>query len=135
MKNIKPLFLIALVATLAGGCKKYLDVNADPSNPQIAEGYVLLPPILSQMALGQAFDSRFIGKYVQNFGAAAANDVWDQHGYQSGSDNGGQMWRSHYWSIGENIDLIITDATAKQKWDYSGVAKAIRAWSWQQSTA
>ncbi len=134
---MKKIFILSAAIVAAGflsGCKKYLDVNADPSNPQIAEGYVLLPPILSQMSLGQAFDSRFVGKYIQNFGAVAANDVWDQHGYQSGSDNGGQTWRSHYWSIGENVDLIIADATAKQKWDYSGVAKIIRAWSWQQTT-
>ncbi len=134
MKKIKFLVLATLLIMSVFGCKKYLDVNADPSNPQIAEGYVLLPPILAQMAFGEQFDTRYVGKYVQNFGAAAANDVWDQHGYQSGSDNGGQKWRSHYWSIGENIDLIIADATAKQKWDYSGAAKAIRAWSWQTCT-
>ena len=134
MKKMKFFMLTVLLVLSMGGCKKYLDVNADPSNPQIAEGYVLLPPIFAQMAFGEQFDTRFVGKYVQNFGAVAANDIWDQHGYQSGSDNGGQMWRSHYWSIGENIDLIIADAAAKQKWDYSGAAKAIRAWSWQAST-
>lgn len=41
---------------------------------------------------------------------------------------------SHYWSIGKNIDLIIEQATAKEQWDYVGVAKAIRAWSWQSTT-
>ena len=134
MKKIKLITLVTLLALSLGGCKKYLDVNSDPSNPQIAEGYVLLPPIFAQMSFGEQFDTRFVGKYVQNFSSVAANDVWDQHGYQSGSDNGGQMWRSHYWSIGENIDLVIADATAKQKWDYSGAAKAIRTWSWQACT-
>jgi tetratricopeptide (TPR) repeat protein len=134
MKHIK-LFITALILGLGtSSCDKYLDVNADPSNPQIAEGYVLLPPILANMALGIQFDTRYIGKYTQNFASSAANDVWDQHGYQSGSDNSGQLWRNHYWVIGKNIDLIIDDATAKQKWDYSGVSKAIRAWSWQMCT-
>jgi hypothetical protein len=33
-----------------------------------------------------------------------------------------------------NIDLIVADGVAKQKWDYVGAAKAIRAWSWQSTS-
>lgn len=131
--NIFSGFLVALLLIL-GGCKDYLDVNFDPSNPQVAEGFAVLPPIFSQMARGQAFDTRFVGQYVQNWANTTKNNAWDQHGYVPGTDNGGEMWRSHYWSIGKNIDLIIEDATAKEQWDYVGVAKAIRAWSWQSTT-
>ncbi len=125
-------FILALL-TLSG-CQKYLDINADPSNPQIAEGFALMPPMFAQMAQAEQFDSRYVGKYIQNYGDAAASDTWDRHGYQSGSDNSGQIWRAHYWNLGKNIQLIIDDAQAKQKWDYSGAAKAIMAWSWQTTT-
>lgn len=126
--------LAAVMLLFANGCDDYLDVNFDPSNPQVAEGFALLPPMLSQMVRGETFDARFVGQYVQNWASTAANNVWDQHGYVAGSDAGGEKWRSHYWSIGKNIDLVIEQATAKEQWDYVGVAKIIRAWSWQTTT-
>lgn len=126
--------LLAAIMLVPTGCDKYLDVNFDPSNPQVAEGFALLPPILYQMVRGESFDDRYVGQYVQNWASTAKNNVWDQHGYVPGSDAAGEKWRSHYWSIGKNIDLIIEQAEAKEQWDYVGVAKAIRAWSWQSST-
>ena len=133
---MKKFTIIALLLGLLtmSSCEKYLDINRDPSNPQIAEGYVLLPPMFANMAFGEQFDSRFIGKYIQNWGDIAANETWDRMGYSAGSDNAGNIWRTHYWNLGENIRLTIEDANAKQKWDYSGVAKAIFSWSWQTTT-
>lgn len=126
---------LALFGLLAlSSCEKYLDINQDPSNPQVAEGFALLPPMFAQMAQGEQFDSRYIGKYIQNWGEATSNDTWDRHGYVSGSDAAGQLWRVHYWNLGENIRLMIDDAKAKNKPEYSGVAKAIFAWSWQTTT-
>ncbi len=133
MKRITILTLLLGLFTLSS-CEKYLDINRDPSNPQVAEGYVLLPPMFANMAFGEQFDSRFIGKYIQNWGEATANDTWDRMGYAPGSDNAGNIWRTHYWNLGENIRLVLDDAKAKQKWDYSGAAKAIFAWSWQTTT-
>lgn len=126
--------LLAAMILLPTSCDKYLDVNFDPSNPQVAEGFAILPPVLSQMVRGESFDDRYVGQYVQNWAFITKNNVWDQHGYVPGSDAGGEKWRSHYWSIGKNIDLIIEQATAKQQWDYVGSAKAIRAWSWLTTT-
>jgi hypothetical protein len=133
MKKNKFLGLILTTFALAS-CSDYFDINSNPSFPQEAPAQALLAPIFQEMAAGELFDSRFIGKYVQNWGEVTANQVWDQHGYNALSDNGGQLWRSHYWAIGTNIDRIIADGNATQKWWYSGVAKAIRAWSWQSTT-
>lgn len=135
MKNkitLSGLLLVILFVT--NGCDKYLDVNFDPSFPQTAESFAVLPPLFSQMVRGESFDSRYIGMYVQNWDFISANYAFDQMGYLPGSDAGGEKWRQHYWSIGKNIDLIIEQSTAQQQWDYVGVAKAIRAWSWQSST-
>ncbi|MBK6931219.1 MAG: SusD/RagB family nutrient-binding outer membrane lipoprotein [Saprospirales bacterium] len=126
--------LLAAALLVPTGCDKYLDVNFDPSNPQVAEGFALLPPILAQMVRGESFDDRYIGQYVQNWASTAKNNAFDQHGYTPGSDAAGEKWRQHYWAIGKNIDLIIDQAELKEQWDYVGVAKAIRAWSWQSST-
>ncbi|MBC7890944.1 MAG: SusD/RagB family nutrient-binding outer membrane lipoprotein, partial [Sphingobacteriaceae bacterium] len=133
MKLLKYALLLVGLGTL-GSCDKYLDINRDPANPQVAEGFALLPPMQQQMALGEQFDSRYIGKYVQNWGEATAGDTWDRHGYQTGSDNSGLMWRVHYWNLGQNVQLVIDDAKAKNKPEYSGAAKAMFAWSWQTTT-
>ncbi len=126
--------LLAAAMILPTSCDKYLDVNYDPSYPQVAEGFTILPPLFAQMVRGESFDSRYVGQYVQNWASTAKNNAFDQHGYAPGSDAAGEKWRQHYWAIGKNIDLIIEQATAKEQWDYVGVAKAIRAWSWQSST-
>ncbi len=134
MKKILHIFLTLGVMTGLSSCEKYLDINTDPSNPQVAEASAILPPVLAQMVRGHVFDSRFTGRYVQYWGLNSALDSWERHGYISGSDNGGEMWRSHYWSVGKNIDLIIEDATPKKQFDFVGAAKAIRAWTWQTTT-
>jgi hypothetical protein len=133
IKHIK-IFAIALVALILSSCQDWLDVNSDPSFPQEAPAEVLLPPVFQEMARGDGLDSRVFGCYVQNYANTAAGYAFDVHGYIAGNDAGGEKWRQHYWSIGKNIDLIIDDATANQKWWYAGAAYAIRAWSWQTTT-
>jgi hypothetical protein len=133
MKKIKILALLFLSLCL-GSCEKYLDINQDPSNPQVAEGHVLLPALLQSMVRGEAYDSRYIGQYIQNWHASAAGNAWDRHGYAAGSDAAGEKWRQHYYALGQNLMLQIKDGEEKGKWDYSGVAKAIQAWSWQSTT-
>lgn len=135
MKNKIIIAFIGLLGLFVfNGCEDYLDINFDPSNPQVAEGFAILPPMLSQMVRGETFDARFAGQYIQNWSNVATNNVWDLHGYVPGSDAGGEKWRSHYWSIGKNVDVIIEQAGIKEQWDYIGVAKAIRAWSWYTTT-
>jgi Starch-binding associating with outer membrane len=133
MKKIKYILLVFTALTF-GSCKEYLDINVDPSNPQVAEGYALLPPIFAQMSRGEQFDGRYAGQYAQVWSSTAASNTWDLHSYIAGSDAGGEKWRSHYFSIGLNVDLIIADALPKKKYDYIGAVQAIRAWSWQSTT-
>ena len=133
MKTFKILALLAVSLWLSS-CEKYLDINQDPSNPQVAEGHVLLPALLQSMVRGEAFDSRYVGQYIQNWHFSSAGNVWDRHGYAPGSDAAGEKWRQHYYALGQNVILQIKDGQEKEKWDYLGVAKAIQAWSWQSTT-
>jgi hypothetical protein len=133
MKNIK-LYILALGLAMMSSCQEWIDINNDPSFPQEVTAEVVLPVMFAEMIRGDAFDSRFIGCYVQNWARTIASSEEDRHGYYGTSDNIGEKWRQHYFAIGKNIDLIIDDATAKSKWWYVGAAYAIRAWSWQTST-
>lgn len=133
MKKIK-IFILASGLMILSSCQEWLDVNTDPSNPQEVTAEVVLPVMFAEMVRGEAFDSRFIGCYVQNWARTVASSEEDRHGYYAASDNIGEKWRQHYFAIGKNIDLIVDDASAKGKWWYVGAAYAIRAWSWQTST-
>lgn len=118
----------------ATSCNDYLDINTDPTNPQEVNAEILIAPIFQEMVRGEVFDSRLIGQYIQNWHFVTANNVWDAHGYASGSDLGGEKWRAHYYAIGKNIDEIVDDGLANGKFGFVGAAKAIRAWSWQSTT-
>lgn len=133
MKKIKFIILLITIISISG-CKDYLDVNVSPNIPQKTDAANLLPPLLANMIRGEWFDSRAVGQYAQVWGSAAANNVFEAHGYNAGSDTPGEKWRQHYFGIGANIDLMLEDALKGQKWDYVGIAYAIRAWSWQTST-
>ncbi len=136
MNRKKQLRITALVISMLmlSSCQSWLDINRDPSFPQVANAEVLLPPIFQEMWRGDAFDSRYFGCYVQNWANTGASFYGDQHGWLQGSDALGEKWRQHYWSMGKNIDLIVDDAVKNKKWWYAGAACAIRAWSWQTST-
>lgn len=128
--------IYAVSAVLAfSSCKKYLDINQDPNNPDAVESALLLPPIQQNFAHGIHIDNRYIGRYVQHwhFGASA-NDQWDQHGFVVNTDRGGAMFRSVYWRGGLNLENMIQEAKANEKWDYVGVGYALKAYGWQTLT-
>lgn len=133
----KILFASLLTAGLFAttSCDKYLDVNVNPNGPdQVVAPQFYLSAIQSELALGIQFDSRYLGKYVQNWNSRAANDVWDQHGFIASSDASGQLWRAIYYSMGANLTDMITRAEQEEKWDFVGVGYLMRAFGWQTLT-
>lgn len=136
MNRKKQIRISALIVSVLfmSSCQSWLDINRDPSFPQVATGEVLLPPVFQEMWRGDAFDSRYFGCYVQNWANTTAGNFADVHGWAAGSDAIGEKWRQHYWAIGKNVDLIVDDAVQNKKYWYAGLAYAIRAWSWQTST-
>lgn len=126
------LAVIGLAATY--GCKDFLDVNTNPNGPEKVSPNLYLASMESNLALGVQFDARYMGKYVQNFVAATANDVWDQQGYIPASDAGGQLWRNVYWKLGYNAEDMINLSLAQQRWDLAGIGYVLKAWGWQNLT-
>lgn len=130
MKKIY-IVLIAFAITFSG-CKKYFDVNTDPATPQDPESKTLTPPLFAQMERGTQFDSRYLGGLIQYFGGAV--NVGEQHGWLVGSDAMGEIWRTNYYGLGANLNLIIQDSEKKQEWNYVGLAQSLKAWGWQITT-
>ena len=134
---------ILISAFLLIGCTKkmdesYLNPNASLKQP-IEE---ILPGVINSMAVsssangnnfGPQNDARFIGSYIQNWATNTTLNMFDRMG-SIPSDNLGSIWGMHYYAHGQNISSIIEWGTEEKKWDFVGVAQAIRAWGWLSLT-
>ena len=142
LKYFKFIFIMALTLS-AMSCKKYLDINSDPDSTQEPDASSVLPAMLAGIPRGIQYDARFIGLYTQNFimrsPTATSTEVsrylWETHGYNPGSDNGGDVWRQTYYGLGANLTYMIDKAKSVQKWDYAGVGYALKAHMFLQSAS
>lgn len=135
--KIKILTGIFLLTTLFVGCRKFLDINENPSLPQEVKAELLLAPIIFQMANGVAQDLTVVNKFTQSIVGGSADDVsrvWERHGFRVQSDVGGVMWRMVYFNHGRNLALMISDAIKNEKYEYAAIGYAVKAWGYQMLT-
>lgn len=119
-------------------CKKYLDINSDEDTPQFPDVSSVFPTQLAGIPRGLQFDSRYVGRFIQNWlcstTATAANVNFDRMGYTAASDANGDIWRQAYYGLGKNLNYIIDEGIKKQQWDYVGAAYALKAMMFQYCT-
>ncbi|WP_020531793.1 SusD/RagB family nutrient-binding outer membrane lipoprotein [Flexithrix dorotheae] len=113
-------------------CEEYLDINDDPYLPQTAPPALYLPQVIYSMAEGDMFDSRYVGSITQNWSYGGTGYFSDRHG--SSYYSGVQKFRNHYWTIGSNLNQMVVQAEEAGQPVYAGIAKIIRAYSWQITT-
>lgn len=130
IKNITISILSCSLIFMA--CTKKIDgAYLNPNSPVKVPPELLLAPMEYNMALNLQSDFRIaIGPYIQFWFNRLAGNDFDRMGYTPASDAGANIWRMHYWLIGQNCNRMIDWATDEKKWDYVGVGKAIQAWSW-----
>lgn len=131
---------------LATGCtKKIDDAFANPNARTKQPVEELLPGVISNMAIqhsangtlyGPQNDGLYFGRYVQFWATSVAGNQYDQMGdnFINRSDILGSIWAMQYYGMGANISRIIEWGTEEKKWDYVGVAQAVRAWGWMTLT-
>lgn len=134
--SIKTIVISLVLVSSTSGCKKYLeDAYLDPNRPVNPNVETILAPIANNWARAIQFDSRFIGKYIQNFSdASGVANVWDRMGWDQNITNGtagGEVWRQHYWQVGSTLKYMIEEGKRTEKWDYVGLAYAMFAYTWQ----
>ena len=134
MKNIKKYIIAVSFLTALAACDNLQDLNVNPSFPVDVSAQALMPPIEQQMAVGLQFDNRFLGKYVQYFSNATTGNEWDRFGYIANNDQGGEIWKMAYFTLGLNVTRMQEKAVAEERHDITGISKVIRAWSWQVAT-
>lgn len=136
--------LFALAAgflTLFPSCKKTIDdAYLNPNAAVIQPVETLLAPVIDGFAYyytangsgyGLQLDGTLLGRYIQYWGITTNADPYGQMGPVIGaSDNTGSVWATVYYGQGQNVNKIIEWGSQQKKWDYVGVAWAIRAWGW-----
>ena len=149
MKNniLNKLILPAAISALTfSSCtKKIDDAFANPNALTKQPVEELLPGVISNMAIqhsangtlyGPQNDGLYFGRFVQFWATNSTGNQYDQMGdnFINKSDVMGSVWAMHYYGMGANISRIIEWGTEEKKWDYVGVAQALRAWSWMTLT-
>ena len=132
MKHNKLFIAFGLFVMIAGSsCKKYLDdAFPNPNKPTVVDPEIAFPSIENIMARGVQFDSRFTTRYTQMMAHVTAGTTWDLMGYDPGSDNGGDQWRTHYYSFGQNLINAMNQARVTGRFAYTGAGHTLFAWSW-----
>lgn len=131
-----------LVCITGSSCSKQIDDAYLNPNASVVEPIEqLLPSVIANFTAGGntgntgngvAGDALQIGRYVQFWAQNSDDYLYDQMGGTTGASSGvlGYVWTMHYAASGQNINKIIEWGSQQKKWDYVGVAWAIRAWSW-----
>jgi hypothetical protein len=150
MKNTVNKLLITLSAgsfMVMGSCTKKIDDSYWNPNAQVKQPIeTLLPNVIDNMVTaytangtgyGPQNDGIYIGRFIQNWATSSAGNQYDQMGDNfigTAPDVMGSIWAGTYYGQGQNLNKIILWGTEEKKWDYVGVAQAIRAWAWTTTT-
>ena len=123
--------------------KKIDDAYLNPNAPIKVPIENILPGVLGAFTAfnsaagsnyGVQIDDVLLGRYIQYWGSTTNGENYGSMGGTIGSDNTGGIWAAAYYGHGGNVNRIIEWGTEDQKWDYVGVAYAIRAWDWLELT-
>lgn len=137
-KNKITIALTALIigATTLGGCKKFLDVNQNPNNPEKADPRLVLPS--TQAALGQV-----TGNFFQVYGGFYSQ-YWTQNRnssqyrnidrYQLANGDFDRPWRVIYSDAWADLDLIISQKADAQFSQHAAIALILKAYDAQLAT-
>jgi Starch-binding associating with outer membrane len=128
---------------LASCNKKIDDAYLNPNAPVIVPIETILPGVIGGLTAynsaagtnyGLQIDDVLLGRYVQYWGSTANGENYGSMGGTISSDNTGGIWATVYYGHGQNVNRIIQWGTEQEKWDFVGVAQAIRAWDWLELT-
>jgi hypothetical protein len=140
MRTIKKFVLAGLLGLTTAGCQDFLDVNDNPNapGPEVLPPNLFLPPLIHWMNMSPQWDGRFLARYTQQWQQLLTGTLpstWDRMGYDPNSDNGGQIWRDVYWTLGQNLIDMMDKSEAEERWDLLGIGHVIKAWGWYAATA
>ena len=132
----KKLFVLLIISTVVlAGCKKFLDVNENPNNPDTASPTLLLPAV--EASIGQV-----VGNSFQIYGNIWAQ-YWTQNPtssqyrsleqYNVTNSNFDRPWLTLYRNALQNAQIII-NSNAPNSEHVKGMAQILKAYAYQLAT-
>ncbi len=145
-KIILPQLLLLLTILVQQSCSKKIDEAYTNPNAAVRQPVeLLLPNIIANMCIsntaagsfyGPQNDGLYVGRYAQFWATNTSGNQYDQMGMTTtnstaaAADIGGSQWAMHYYGQGQNLNKVIEWGIEEKKWDFVGVAYAIRAFGW-----
>ncbi len=131
--SFKLLTCVALTAVLVSSCRKNLDINVSPNALTTAP----LPTVLTSVTTNIGFTGgsdlhRFTSLWTQQFAGqgAAGTQTLEYEKYNLQSTDVNNLWGAYYSTMLMDIEYIIANANGSP-W-YTGIAKILKAWCYQQ---
>lgn len=144
--KVSILFILASTVIMMSCTKKLDEAYTNPNSPPDEPVENIFPSLIgsiigSSAAAGSAYgiagDGIYIGRYIQywnNYVATATDNGGTQYDRMGGvlgsSDAFGSMWAAFYFGHGQNLNYIVSRASAENQWDFVGGARALRGWGW-----
>ncbi|WP_257667744.1 SusD/RagB family nutrient-binding outer membrane lipoprotein [Parapedobacter tibetensis] len=133
-KHVGILMLISIFSF--SGCKKFLDINENPNNPDSATPALLLPTV--EAALGQVVGNSFqiyggiwSQYWAQNVASSQYKTIED---YNVANTAFNVAWRILYRNALNNAQLIINDQDNPSSEYYKAIAYILKAYAFQVAT-
>ncbi|MBD2755564.1 SusD/RagB family nutrient-binding outer membrane lipoprotein [Spirosoma validum] len=121
IKNIRTASMLGLLF-LAGACKDFVDINADPNNPTTPVLELLLPA--TQISMTGSLRDVNVGASILTQQLYTSNT---SRNFQDGTDYQ-QSWNALYTQVLNDIEIVIREGTRLQRWDYTAIAKLEKAY-------
>ena len=137
MKKILILTVFACALLLFGSCKKFLDINTDPDRlaAEKADIAQLLTSVTSNVGFTGGSDlQRYAALIVQQYSGqstGAQNQTQDFEKYLITGSDANNLFSSIYATTLNDIETIIQKAGEENSPNYSGVAKILKAYTYQ----
>lgn len=123
MKPIQLIKFLSLTALLfTASCKKFVDTNTDPNNPTTPALELILPATQVAMAAGMNSINQgtsSVMQYLLNGG---------QDRYSQSGTTYERSWSVFYTQSLNDIEVLISEGTARQAWGYVAIAKLEKAY-------
>jgi hypothetical protein len=128
MKKTIYILLISLIFT---SCKKWLDINENPSsaNSTVPTPEQRLPSIIAQFADGYESAGTRVAFIAQQLAVTYANNNnWNLTRWYSNVSSANWPWQSWYVNTAVNIQPLIDASEKIGAYHYIGAAKIMKAW-------
>lgn len=124
MKFFNPFRTVTWLSLLlaAGACSKFVDINTDPNNPTQPVLELLLPATQISMAGALRDINQGTSVLVQHLYTSTTS-----RNFQDGTDYQ-QSWNALYTQTLNDLEIIISEGTRQNRWDYVAIAKLQKAY-------